>query len=370
MDPALTSDKDKHAPAWKQLLRLVTLITLFNLTCVCVFSTQLLGVPLYFYDKQWYYAYISRTKQSFGLICVFITQYFAPTKMVVTGDTDMAGQLRKTEDGRLSSVFPQRAVVIANHQIYSDWLYIWWLAYTSRLHGAIYIILKDSLKWIPIAGWAMQFYGFIFMSRKWSHDKPKMLHRLQKLKNPDDPMWLLIFPEGTNYSPNTTQKSAEFAEKTGQSDLKHLLLPRTTGLHFCLATLDPSIDYIYDLTIGYSGIQPSVNPFAGIEYTLKSVYGEGKAPKGVHIHVRRIKVKDVPLNDDPKFEVWLRRVWEEKDELLEYFYTNGHFPTENGEPKVETEVKLGSVLEMFNIFNVLLAAAAVAHTVIKGFRMK
>jgi len=35
-----------------------------------------------------------------------------------------------------------------------------WVSYTSDMHGAIYIILKDSLKWIPIIGWGMQFYGF------------------------------------------------------------------------------------------------------------------------------------------------------------------------------------------------------------------
>ena len=35
-----------------------------------------------------------------------------------------------------------------------------WVSYTSNMHGAIYIILKDSLKWIPVIGWGMQFYGF------------------------------------------------------------------------------------------------------------------------------------------------------------------------------------------------------------------
>ena len=39
-----------------------------------------------------------------------------------------------------------------------------WVSYTSEMHGAIYIILKDSLKWVPIIGWGMQFYGFSILS--------------------------------------------------------------------------------------------------------------------------------------------------------------------------------------------------------------
>ena len=49
-------------------------------------------------------------------------------------------------------------------------------------HGHIYIILKQSLQYIPIIGWGMKFYGFIFMSRKMATDQPRMAYRLGKLK--------------------------------------------------------------------------------------------------------------------------------------------------------------------------------------------
>ena len=90
------------------------------------------------------------------------------------------------------------------------------------MHGYVYIILKESLKYIPIVGPGMMFYGFIFMSRKMAVDQPRMAHRLQKLKTfhtgPDgrkflNPMWLLLFPEGTNLSGNGRMKSAKWAEK-------------------------------------------------------------------------------------------------------------------------------------------------------------
>lgn len=155
-------------------------------------------------------------------------------------------------------------------QIYTDWLYLWWVGYANKpkMHGSIYIILKESLKYIPIVGPGMMFYGFIFMSRKMAVDQPRMAHRLGKLKtqhtSPDgktyfNPMWLLLFPEGTNASQNGRNKSAKWAEKIGVKDPEHVLLPRSTGIYFCLNELKGTVDYIYDCTVGYEGI-PYVPP--------------------------------------------------------------------------------------------------------------
>ena len=139
----------------------------------------------------------------------------------------------------------------------------------------------------------MSFYGFIWVSRHWAVDKLRFKHRLDQLKQwrskpvlpssvsqnnppkttlppqqqgqqqftemsksslPPAPFWLLIFPEGTNLSPNTRAKSQSWAVKSGQEDLKHLLLPRHTGLLFCLRELQGSVDWLYDCTMGYGGV--------------------------------------------------------------------------------------------------------------------
>jgi 1-acyl-sn-glycerol-3-phosphate acyltransferase len=131
------------------------------------------------------------------------------------------------------------------------------------MHGHIYIILKESLKYIPVIGPGCMFLGFIFLSRKMAVDRPRLAHRLGKLKTQHtdpsgnsflNPMWLLLFPEGTNLSGNGRRKSANWAEKAGLKDGQHVMLPRTTGMYFCLTELKGTVDYVYDCTVAYEGI--------------------------------------------------------------------------------------------------------------------
>lgn len=248
-----------------QLLRMLVFATWFNGCIAAIHCTQLIGSPLYFYNKDWYYAWMAFTKQQFGLVITTITQWFSPTLVRISGDASVRGQMGKTGDGRVVTAFPERMVMIANHQIYTDWLYLWWAAYANRMHGHIYIICKESLKYLPIIGPGMMFYGFVFMARRWMSDKPRLEHRLRKLKERHggpmspgsglDPMWLLIFPEGTNLSANTRAGSQKWAQKQGIADKQHLLLPRSTGLQFCLQQLKGTVDWVYDCTMAYEGVQ-------------------------------------------------------------------------------------------------------------------
>jgi lysocardiolipin and lysophospholipid acyltransferase len=132
------------------------------------------------------------------------------------------------------------------------------------MHGHLYIILKESIKYIPILGVGMQFYGFIFLSRKWATDKIRFQYRLRKLSTHHtgpmsgssylDPMWLLIFPEGTNLSDNGRDSSKRWADKNGIADLQHCMLPRSTGLVYCLSELEKTVEYMYDCTVAYEGV--------------------------------------------------------------------------------------------------------------------
>jgi hypothetical protein len=79
--------------------------------------TQAIGAPLYYYSKDLFYAWMAMTKQHFGIVVTTMTYWWAPVKMRISGDASVRGQLRRTEDGRIECDFPERMVLISNHQV-------------------------------------------------------------------------------------------------------------------------------------------------------------------------------------------------------------------------------------------------------------
>ncbi|OAL52095.1 acyltransferase-domain-containing protein [Pyrenochaeta sp. DS3sAY3a] len=356
-----------------QAERAFTLASTFLSGVLAISASQFLGAPLKLIDPQFYDGYMAYTKECFAILLTCLTQWWAPTVVRVSGDSSMVGQLIKKKDGSLQCNFADRLVLMANHQLYTDWLYIWWIAYTNNMHGFIYIILKESLKNIPIIGWGCQFYNFIFLARNWEEDQRRFKKHLAELNKPNDPMWLIIFPEGTNLSSSTREKSKKWAEKNGLQDMKHQLLPRSTGLKFCLNELKDTTEWLYDCTIAYEGVPPG--QFGQDIFTLRSSFFEGRPPKSVNMHWRRFHIDTIPIQNTKAFEVWLRNRWREKDYMLEYFNRNNRFPAEdfwknhldmssqssqNGGKsirtvarpavQIETEVKSGNWNEFVKIF--------------------
>ncbi|KAH7390628.1 acyltransferase-domain-containing protein [Pyrenochaeta sp. MPI-SDFR-AT-0127] len=356
-----------------QAERAFTLASTFLSGVLAISASQFLGAPLKLIDPQFYEGYMAYTKECFAILITCLTQWWAPTVVRVSGDSSMVGQLIKKKDGSLQCNFADRMVLMANHQLYTDWLYLWWIAYTNNMHGFIYIILKESLKNIPIIGWGAQFYNFIFLARNWEEDQRRFKKHLGQLNKPNDPMWLIIFPEGTNLSASTREKSQKWAEKNGLQDMKHQLLPRSTGLRFCLNELRETTEWLYDCTIAYEGVPPG--QFGQDIFTLRSSFFEGRPPKSVNMHWRRFHLDTIPIQNTKAFEVWLRNRWREKDYMLEYFNRNNRFPAEdfwknhldmssqsshNGGKsirsvprpavQIETEVKSGNWNEFVKIF--------------------
>jgi 1-acyl-sn-glycerol-3-phosphate acyltransferase len=127
------------------------------------------------------------TKQSFGVFVTTMTQWFSSTMIRASGDQSMPKQLFRKQDGSLECKFPKRLVLMTNHQLYSDWLYVWYISDTNNMHGYIYIIFKESLKNLPLVGWGAQFYNFIFLSRNWEKDKKQFTKHLDQLDKSDNP---------------------------------------------------------------------------------------------------------------------------------------------------------------------------------------
>jgi hypothetical protein len=185
-------------------------------------------------------------------------------------------------------------------------------------------------------------------------------------------MWLLIFPEGTNLSANTRAQSKKFATKTGIQDMRHQLLPRSTGLQFCLQELQDTVPYLYDCTIGYEGIP--AGEYGQDIFTLRSTYFQGRPPKSVNMHWRRFRIKDIPFSDSDAMHQWTLDRWREKDELIEAFLKTGKFPADKEAVTIEggpdgalktayinTEVRPRSPVEFLGMFVPILAAYLVGR---------
>ncbi|GMG39704.1 unnamed protein product [Ambrosiozyma monospora] len=222
--------KGKRASAF-QVLRLVFVGLTFVTGCLAIVTSQLFIILLYSNDPVKKQELLEFTKKNFVILVTFITSITTPTTLIFTIENEKLQSKLLTVDSKTGHVYfhlEPSAIIIANHQIYSDWLFLWYLAYMNNNSEQFFIIMKKSLESIPILGYGMKNYDFIFLNRNWAVDKSYMIDQFNRL-NKKNPLkhWLLIFPEGTNLSANTRGKSDKFAEKIGYTDkLKHILLPR------------------------------------------------------------------------------------------------------------------------------------------------
>ncbi|PVV01072.1 hypothetical protein BB560_004525 [Smittium megazygosporum] len=289
--------------------------------------------------------------------------------MVLSVDEELEPALRDSKGGRLFNIFQndKSSILIANHQLYTDWIYMWTIAKLQRLDGNVKIILKASLQKIPIFGWGMEFLEFIFLKRNWDKDQNTLISSMNRIKTKMYPTLLILFPEGTTLSLDGRKKSLEYSEKNNLKDFKYLLHPRSTGLFFCLTQLRESIDYVYDLTFGFPGIDPKQFKWPEDFYSLKNMFGSRIYPKSISVHIRRFHVSTIP-SDKGAFTEWLNQRYEEKDQLLTQFYTNGHF-TPHKKSKNSISVPPMSPFEIFSELAVMWSIFFSAVYIIKHFML-
>jgi len=345
---------------------------IYNFGCLSIVATQFLVWPLRFFGptRKTYDEIINWTKGSFALLCMCVIQWFAPVKLVITADEGLELDevcVRNKEGEVVELKLPQKFICLANHQCYLDWMYLWCALYFAHAHQHIYIILMDRFKWIPVVGWGMQFYRFMFIKRSWIADRAYLGRKLIEIgkdaMKAAEPFVLMIYPEGTLVSDSTRAISRRYAEKMDIPDMTNVLLPRSTGTLFALRTLAPSIPNlaVVDITIGYAGI-----PAAGYGqdyYTLRSVFFNGLSPPTLHLHLRMWQAKDLPIGDmsdsatrgaeatqleKDAFDKWMLERWREKDRWMDGFYINGEFPTDKG--RYERTLEVHNPIEIAQAF--------------------
>ncbi|KAJ3557436.1 hypothetical protein NP233_g11742 [Leucocoprinus birnbaumii] len=382
---------------WKQTFKAIGFIILWMFAAIMINGSQfvfLLPIRLLPFRsaRSLYYEGIRWTKGCLGCLLILMCQWFAPTRLRITFETQGPGKFSKEEIERvavrnskgevISLNLPTKFVLTANHQIYADWWYAWCLLYfigPTGVHRHMFITLKKSLQWIPIAGWGMQFFNFIFLARSWAADRLQLATQLASLgkeaRKENRPFCFLLYPEGTLVSKDTRPISKKFADKMGIADMKNTLLPRSTGLHYSLRSLAPRIPdlKLLDLTVVYPG---KFSKFQLSYYTLRSIFFNGVSPPAIHMHLRLFDVRedipigdlsstmsspdvpekgavevDIPAEEKENFDLWLRNLWREKDEAIAKYYETGTLETiPEGSTALDIPLKLRRKREILDAF--------------------
>jgi len=246
-----------------------------------------------------------------------------------------------------------------------------------QTHRDVFIVLKKSLKWVPVVGWGMQFFNFIFLARSWASDRVQLASDLSALgrqaEQQDKPLTLILYPEGTLVSKDTRRISKGYADKIGTPDMLNTLLPRSMGLHYSLRSLSPRIPSLrlIDITMSYPGIPPA--GYGQSYYTLRSIFCDGVPPPVIHVHLRMFDVAsevpignvlasnrsdsslnthavevDIPEAEKARFDLWLRELWQDKDRMMSDFLESGSLG--DSKASVLVPLKLRKKSEIFDAF--------------------
>ena len=234
----------------------------------------------------------------------FLLEYVGGVKVVVTGDALPPGE---------------RALIISNHRTRIDWLFLWCFAARLKMLSSYRVVLKSDLRSFPFWGWGMSACLFPFIHRG-SKNRAADLGRIQRicqyLAELGANNALILFPEGTDLSPSNQQRDGEYAAAQNLAQYRHVLHPRSGAFITSLAALRPTLDAVYDLTLGYVDYTPGERPS---ELSLL----QGRLPHQVHIHVARHDGKTDPLlqtDDTTALEKFLQQSFEQKETMLEAFY--------------------------------------------------
>jgi 1-acyl-sn-glycerol-3-phosphate acyltransferase len=271
---------------------LFLLVTLMTVNCA-----QLLFLIIVPFSKKTYLG-LNRWAANwwFGL-CVKMGRGVHGVSVKLTGDPVQNGE---------------NAILVVNHQEMTDIVFLFMVAQAGGRLGDLKWFVKDQIKYVPGVGWGLFLLDNLFVKRRWSSDKNSIEAVFARLKRNGIPFWLVLFAEGTRITEEKLVRSRRIASKKKMKPLSHLLIPHTKGFVASLQGLGDRLDSVYDITIGYEKGVPSL-----VQYVVGFV-------ERAHVHVRRFDAKELPAGHQA-LSLWLNQRFEEKDALLDEFFSQGAF---------------------------------------------
>lgn len=252
----------------------------------------------------------------------------------------------------------ESAVLVMNHRTRVDWNFLWAAMYQACMPNVashkLKFVLKDPIRHIPgpgnvlfffflsheavheasifkaafifffiishmpsfHTGWIMQMNGFLYITRRWEEDQGRLSRTLDYLIALGSRTQLLIFPEGTDLTKSSKEKSDKYALQHHLPPYTYTLHPKTTGFAYLVQHLQKAnyLDAVYDLTIAY----PDYIPQSEIDLI------RGKLPGEVHFHIKRIPTAKIPTHEST-LRKWLENKWSDKEVILKQFYEKKSF---------------------------------------------
>jgi len=203
-------------------------------------------------------------------------------------------------------------VVISNHQSWSDILVLQ-DTFLRRIPPLKFFV-KRQLIWIPLLGLAMWLLGFPYVRRysreALAQDPSLRRHDQQATQRASEffkerPTSVLNFMEGTRFTPAK--------HRYQQSKYRNLLMPKTGGFGYVIASLGERVHQVLDVTIVYPNGAPSFWEFISgqcrdvrVEIASRPVPSELLA---VH--------EEMPANVRDTLRTWVDTLWTRKDQRIE-----------------------------------------------------
>jgi 1-acyl-sn-glycerol-3-phosphate acyltransferase len=244
-------------------------------------------------------------------------------------------------------------VIMMNHRTVLDWMFLWAVIAEcggSDLHYALKIVPKAALSKLPMFGWCMQAFRFLFLSRSSTEGDLATIRAAARCyvaepNSADHGVAVLLFPEGTDLSKVHLEKSHAFCKKEGLPLWNYVLAPRALGLGAMLQGIGKgALHEVLDVTLGYED-------FVLGERAGESSLIKGRAPRAMHVALRKFRTAapaargSDDADDDDAFvlpdeiftekldpqtvassalNTFVRGVFAEKEQMLQPFYERQH----------------------------------------------
>nr|KAG5700249.1 hypothetical protein BaRGS_007622 [Batillaria attramentaria] len=301
---------------------------IFIVSGLIVCSLMLLSCIVWPFDRHLYRKINVYLGYSFWSHLTFLAQWWSGTEVYLYIDPEAYRKLGT-----------EHVLVLMNHKYDIDWLMTWILSERLGILGGCKFYGKESLRYLPLMGWAWYFTESIFLKRQWEHDRQIIARYIKRVLDFPKNYFstILLCPEGTRFTEEKLKASQEVCRAKGYPLTKHTLLPRTKGFILSMHGMQGKVPAILDCTVAF--------PRDGPAPTLMNVING--VPMVAHFHCLRVPLEEVPIHTDEACGAWLRKQFKKKDELYDCFLKTGKF---EGKPVIVP--RRPHDLLMWRIFNI------------------